>query len=301
MTDEEFDAAGAIERQPCPTCDVPAGSACRTNAGKTAAKYHTRRLQLVPRVAEELHILTPPDRGPGKRWALGPEPGAHVPAQAAPLEAGITAVRIGYARCSTATQELQSQLDALTPVCFEVFHEKVSTRVKVWPQYEKAVAMAVRFKTLHPGVQVILTVHEFRRLGRGTDLLVTVEDLRKAGIALEFLTGPITGLYDPADRHGQGAILFGVLAALSGAERTYTRERTLEGQESARRRGRTGGRPPSLDADQIDYALTLRAKGTPMKEIQQKIVITRGKHKGRHPSLPTLYRTLAEAEQDTPA
>ncbi|MFF0626763.1 hypothetical protein [Streptomyces sp. NPDC004296] len=64
---------------------------------------------------------------------------------------------------------------------------------------------------------------------------------------------------------------------------------------SARKRGRTGGRPPSLDADQIEYALTLRAKGTPMKEIQLKTVITRGKHKGKHPSLPTLYRTLAEA------
>ncbi|MFF9402306.1 recombinase family protein [Streptomyces sp. NPDC014744] len=298
MTDEEFDAPAAIECHPCPTCDVPAGSACRTGAGKTAVKYHTRRLQLVPRVAEELHVLTPPDRGPGKRWVLGPEPGGAEPAESAesaPLAAGITSVRIGYARCSTATQELQSQLDALEPVCFEVFHEKVSTRVKVWPEYEKAVAMARGFKRLHSTVQVILTVHEFRRLGRGTDLLVTVEDLRKAGIALEFLSGPITGLYDPGDRHGQGAILFGVLAALSGAERTYTREKTLEGQESARRRGRTGGRPPSLDADQIEYALTLRAKGTPMKEIQQKTVITRGKHKGKHPSLPTLYRTLAEA------
>ncbi|MEU7688623.1 recombinase family protein [Streptomyces spectabilis] len=213
----------------------------------------------------------------------------------APLAAGITTVRIGYARCSTATQELGSQLDALEPVCFQVFHEKVSTRVKVWPEYEKAVAMAHRFKERHPDVQVILTVHEFRRLGRGTDLLVTVEELRKAGIALEFLSGPITGLYDPSDRHGQGAILFGVLAALSGAERTYMRERTLEGQESARRRGRTGGRPPSLDSGQIEYALALRAKGTPMKEIREKVVITRGKHAGRRPSLPTLYRALAEA------
>ncbi|WP_435845199.1 zinc finger domain-containing protein [Streptomyces lavendulae] len=43
----------AIERHPCPTCDVPADSACRTGAGKTAAKYHTRRLQLVHRVAED--------------------------------------------------------------------------------------------------------------------------------------------------------------------------------------------------------------------------------------------------------
>lgn len=70
--------------------------------------YHTRRLQLVPRVAEELHVLTPPDHGPGKRWVPGPEPDGAGAVEPAPLTAGITAVRIGYARCSTATQELQS-------------------------------------------------------------------------------------------------------------------------------------------------------------------------------------------------
>ncbi|MEU4955278.1 hypothetical protein [Streptomyces lavendulae] len=75
-----------------------------------------------------------------------------------------------------------------------------------------------------------------------------------------------------------------MLAAPSGAERTYTRERTLEGQESAHKRGRTGGRPPSLDADEIEYALALRSKGTPMKEIRQTLVITKGKHKGKRPS-----------------
>ncbi|MFG2127973.1 recombinase family protein [Streptomyces sp. NPDC048751] len=126
---------------------------------------------------------------------LGAEPDGAEPTEPAPLAARITAVRIDYARCSTATQELQSQLDALEPVCFEVFHEKVSTRVKVWPEYEKAVAMARRFKRLHPQVQVILTVHEFRRLGRGTDLLVAVEDLRKAGIALR---NPPAGAAAPA-------------------------------------------------------------------------------------------------------
>ncbi|MGP4004039.1 zinc finger domain-containing protein [Streptomyces sp. 8N706] len=31
------EAAAAVERQPCPQCGVPAGSACRTRAGKTAA------------------------------------------------------------------------------------------------------------------------------------------------------------------------------------------------------------------------------------------------------------------------
>lgn len=56
---------------PCPTCDLPAGSGRRTDAGKTAAKYHTRRLQLVPRVAEELGILTPPDPRPRQAVVAG--------------------------------------------------------------------------------------------------------------------------------------------------------------------------------------------------------------------------------------
>ncbi|MGY1439113.1 zinc finger domain-containing protein [Streptomyces reniochalinae] len=34
-------AAIAVEGRDCPNCDAPAGSACRTRGGKTAAKYHT--------------------------------------------------------------------------------------------------------------------------------------------------------------------------------------------------------------------------------------------------------------------
>lgn len=62
---EPEDAAAAVERHPCPQCDVPAGSACRTRAGKTAAKYHTARFILVPALRDDLTVPVPAERGPG--------------------------------------------------------------------------------------------------------------------------------------------------------------------------------------------------------------------------------------------
>jgi hypothetical protein len=87
------EAAAAVERHPCPRCAAPAGSACRTRAGRTAAKYHTARFILVPSLREDLTVAAPPDRNPGKHWVAGP--------QVAAAEPEVTAVpiRIGYARC----------------------------------------------------------------------------------------------------------------------------------------------------------------------------------------------------------
>ncbi|WP_257002332.1 recombinase family protein [Streptomyces sp. WZ.A104] len=50
-------------------------------------------------------------------------------------------IRIGYARCSTLGQELDSQLDALAKHGIErekIFSEKISTRIKVRPAFEEA-------------------------------------------------------------------------------------------------------------------------------------------------------------------
>lgn len=76
--------------------------------------------------------------------------------RAVPLGSEVTAaepevtavpIRIGYARCSSATQELQSQLDALARAhCTWVFSEKISSRIKVRPDQEKALALAHEIK-----------------------------------------------------------------------------------------------------------------------------------------------------------
>ncbi len=283
-------AAAATERAPCPNCAVPTGSPCRTRAGKTTAKYHTARFMLVPALREELAVTVPVDRHPGKTWKPGPAVTA-----AAPETSG-TPIRIGYARCSSATQELASQLDALERAhCTRVFSEKISTRIKVRPEFAKALTLAQEIKQAAPGQQVILTMHEMKRLARNAaELMALSATLQERGIGLELLTGALTGIYDP---HGMGAMLFAVLAVGAELDRNYIREKTLEGQQAAAAKGNHGGRPKVIDDDMLTFTRALRDQGTPMPEIAKKLTIKTGKNTGAHPSVASLYRALAEVAE----
>jgi DNA invertase Pin-like site-specific DNA recombinase len=282
-------AALAAERHDCPQCHVPAGSPCRTRAGKTAAKYHTARFILVPSLREELHVAVPADRDPGRSWKPGP------PVQAAKPDSTGTPIRIGYARTSTARQELASQLAALERVhCTRVFSEKISSRVKVRPELEKALTLAHDIKQAAAEQPVILTVHELKRLARNAaELMALSAQLQDGGVRLELLTGPLTGIYDP---HGIGSMLFAVLAVAAQLDREYIREKTLEGQQAAAARGNHGGRPKVIDDDMLLFARALRDQGTSMSDIAARLTIKTGKNAGQHPSVASLYRALSEAD-----
>jgi DNA invertase Pin-like site-specific DNA recombinase len=212
-------------------------------------------------------------------------------APAAPEANGVP-IRIGYARCSTATQELQSQLDALAAAkCTRVFSEKISTRIKIRPELERALTLAHEIKTAAPDQPVILTVHEMKRLARNAAELMTLSaHLQGGGVQLELLGGPLTGIYDP---HGMGSMLFAVLAVAAQLDRDYIRDKTLEGQQAAAR-GNHGGRPKVPDEDDVHFARALRDKGTPMPGIVKKLTIKTGKNADKHPSVASLYRALAD-------
>jgi len=282
--------AAAVERHECPQCQAPAGSPCRTRSGTTAAKYHTARFMLVPALRDELAVPVPADRGPGRTWQAGP---VLTPEAAAATRENAGPIRIGYARCSMHAQELAGQLDLLEGAgCRRVFSEKISTRVKVRPELENALTLAREIKHAAPDQPVILTVAEMKRLARNAAELMTLSaTLQTAGIQLELLTGPLTGIYDPT---GMGSMLFAILAVAAQLDRDYTRDKTLEGQKAAAARGNHCGRPPVIDADSLIYARALRDADTPIPKIATKLTIKTGKNAGRHPSVASVYRALAE-------
>ncbi len=265
------------------SCAAPAGSPCRTGKGKVAAQYHTARFRLVPHLAKALNVPTPAIRKPGSAWVELPRP---VAAGAEPAEpAGH--VRIGYARASTLRQSLANQLDSLAAAgVTRIFSEKISTRATRRPELERAVALARELRA--SGVAVTLVVHEHKRLGRGIELAALAEQLKAADVGLKFLTGELQGSHDPS------GTVFTVLAALSGMEREYIRDRTLEGHESARTRGKTIGGAAVTDEAMLSMALHLRDQGMSLREIASRLVITTGKRKGRHPSAATVMRMLRE-------
>ncbi|MFF5248892.1 recombinase family protein [Streptosporangium sp. NPDC000095] len=109
----------------------------------------------------------------------------------------------------------------------KVFSEKISTRIRVRPRFEAALAQAREIKAHAPHCRVIFTVNEMKRLGRdAAELTALADHLVAHGLVLEMLAGPLPGIYDPT---GPGRILFAFFAALAETERDNIREATLEG------------------------------------------------------------------------
>jgi DNA invertase Pin-like site-specific DNA recombinase len=284
MSADEF---RSVEANDCPmsSCTAPAGSPCRTGRGKVASQYHTARFRLVPSLAKALNVATPAIRKPGSTWIELPRPAA-----ADPSPTG--GARIGYARASTIRQSLDAQLDSLHAAGISrVFSEKISTRATHRPELDAAVALAQEMRVA--GIAVTVVVHEHKRLGRGIELAALAEKLKASGIGLEFLTGELQGQHDPS------GVVFTVLAALSGMEREYIRDRTLDGHESARKRGKTIGGATVTGDDMLSHALHLRSQGLSLRDIAGRLMIAKGKKKGRHPSPATVLRMLRDHDRTT--
>lgn len=83
---------------------------------------------------------------------------------------------------------------------------------------------------------------------------------------------------------------FTVLAALSGMEHGYIRDRTAEGHESARTRGKAIGGTGVTDDAMPSTALHLRARDLRLRDIAAKLVLITGAKHDQHPSPAAVLR-----------
>ena len=146
---------------------------------------------------------------------------------------------IGYARVSTHDQTLHLQRDALEKAgCEQIFTDQVSgTKTE-----RKGLSEALS----HLRTGDTLVVWRLDRLGRSLRHLIdTVTMLHEKGIGFKSLQENID------TTTSGGKLVFHIFGALAEFEREIIKERTQAGLQSARSRGKVGGRPKALTAKEV--------------------------------------------------
>lgn len=188
-------------------------------------------------------------------------------------------MKIGYARVSTRDQHPESQADALNDAgCDRVFIDKITGKLARRPELDKALMV------LREGDQLVIT--KLDRLGRSLANLIELSRwLDEHGVDLVVLHQGI----DTSTAIGR--MFFHILGAIAEFEHELLSERTRDGLEAARARGRTGGQKPKLRPRQVQLARQMYGetgedgkRRYTVAEIAAEFGVTR----------PTIYRALDE-------
>ena len=147
-------------------------------------------------------------------------------------------MKIGYARVSTEEQNLDRQLDSLKEAgCEKIFQEKITGTKKERPELDKLM------EQLRSGDLIIIS--DLTRLSRSVkDLFSIVEQIEGKGANIKSIK---ESWVDTTT--AQGKLMFTIFAGISQFERDLISQRTIEGLNAARARGKKGGRPKVNDKD----------------------------------------------------
>jgi DNA invertase Pin-like site-specific DNA recombinase len=174
---------------------------------------------------------------------------------------------VGYMRVSSTDdrQSVDLQRDALIAAGVDERHlhqDRGSGAKDDRPGLKACVA------DLRPGD--VLVVWKLDRLGRSlSHLLKIVEELKARTVAFRSLTEQM----DTTTPHGE--FLFSVFGALAQYERALIRERVAAGLAAAKRRGRRGGRPPSIDPEKMEQILKALNEGASKASICRTFGVAR--------------------------
>ncbi len=205
-------------------------------------------------------------------------------------------VELGYARVSTAQQDLERQVEALMTV--GIAPERIYLDNKSGARVDRPGLRAVLGFARRGDV---IVVHTLDRLGRTVrDTLNLIQELTERGVGVRNLADPIkvdsADPADPADPMGQLAVM--LLALFAQMEGTYTCERAAHARAVAAAHGRQVGRPSQLDPAVLAYAEHLRDAGQTMAQIVAETGMTRSSLYRYLPPRPPPLLTAAEPTQE---
>lgn len=171
---------------------------------------------------------------------------------------------IGYARVSTADQNPQAQVDALTAAgCEKVFQEHASGVLSQRPQLNACLGY------LREGDTLVIT--RLDRLGRSMKhLKAIVDELEARKVTFRVVEQQI----DTSSSGGR--LFFHILAGFAEFEHDMIVERTRDGLAAARARGRKGGRKPKMTPTKIKAAQRMYRSGDhTVTEIAETLGVSR--------------------------
>lgn len=148
--------------------------------------------------------------------------------------------------------------------CKEIYSEKLSGRSIKKPKLEELIGK------LREGDLVM--VYSLDRLGRTSkELINLLSDFKGEGIQFKSLQ---EGMFDTTSAMGEA--VFQIIAILKAMEVQVLSERTKDGLNAARARGKKGGRPRgSYNKSKAAAAVTLYNKELPISEITSTLEISR--------------------------
>ncbi len=172
-------------------------------------------------------------------------------------------MKIGYARVSTNDQTIEPQTDALSDAgCEKLFNDVASGARTQRPGLDQAIAFCRQGDTL--------VVWKLDRMGRSmSHLIEMIQQLEDKGVGFQSLTEKID------TTTAGGRLIFHLFGALAEFERDLIRERVQAGLNSARARGRKGGRPPVSEETKRMAKTLLADKKLSVKQICERLGIAK--------------------------
>lgn len=187
---------------------------------------------------------------------------------------GIFMVKIGYARVSTKEQNLDSQIDVLKAYgCERIFSEKVSGRKYKRTELDNCLDY------MRDGDTLVIT--KLDRLGRTTKQLIELSlYLDNENINLQIID------MDISTKDAMGKMFFTMMSAFAELEANLLSERTKKGLDSARARGRVGGRPAISDQKKEMIKSLYNSRNYSGEEITKMVGVSRS----------TIYKVINESK-----